>query len=780
MNYELTRKHQLLFSILLIIEISTVSRACANDSSNISAIQSLMANNPLDHINIIKPSNENAINPHAILDYPIITDGSVGSVRTLTGDTVIIPQNLGTTIGHNLLHSFAQFNINTGQSVSFTENTPNYLDNIITRVTGGSISTIDGLLQATPTGHANFYLINPAGIIFDKNASVDVPASLYLSTANELQFTNGDVLTMDVAKTSHLSAATPEAYGFLKDRSADIQFLGNGGFYINDSGQYAWQGSEIQLNPSNTLDISAGAITINATQLNIPQGFLNLTAQQGRGTVAIGQLTPKATGGDITINNSHLDTSGDGAGLLALRGGLINIDNSFLQADNLGNTNATLDKGVNIQADNLNIINGSGVTTDNYGTARTGEIVIDANNINILNGGAIGSIALSEGNAGSITLTAKQLTINGQANENTGIYSITDGFGNTGQIKLNVDGISILSGGKINSLTYAEGHSNKVLIKANDLTIDGGGAEKFFTGIATTALVGSTGNAGLIDLNITNNLKIVNSGELQNITYGKGEAGQIIVNAKHISLDGHFTDISSAAKEGSLGQTGDIIIHASEDIHLSHDAEISMRNRATIDQPNNIRPTSINISSPVLIMDSSSKITTESLGNIAAGNITIAISNWLRLNNAQITSSALGSNGNGGNITLSSPVMVMETGFIQANTLVKNAHGGLINIDVNALIPSGNQLSSGGNIPYLFAQGQFGDNVIQASAPNGLNGVVTINAPQLNLSGVLTNLSLIRANTDKLSEDFCATNKESSLTKLGRGGLLPKAGDSIN
>src|SRR5579863_3308671 len=58
----------------------------------------------------------------------------------LTGPNFAIPSTLGQIQGTNLFHSFSLFNVQTGQSATFSG--PPSVTNILTRVTGGSPSTI--------------------------------------------------------------------------------------------------------------------------------------------------------------------------------------------------------------------------------------------------------------------------------------------------------------------------------------------------------------------------------------------------------------------------------------------------------------------------------------------------------------------------------------------------------------------------------------------------------------------------------------------------------------
>ena len=87
----------------------------------------------------------------------IVTDNSLGKgVQTLSGPAFAIPDSLGAIHGQNLFHSFQTFNLNQGQSATFTG--PSSIANVFSRVTGGTASTIDGTLRCTIPS-ANFFPI---------------------------------------------------------------------------------------------------------------------------------------------------------------------------------------------------------------------------------------------------------------------------------------------------------------------------------------------------------------------------------------------------------------------------------------------------------------------------------------------------------------------------------------------------------------------------------------------------------------------------------------------
>ncbi|MDZ7968296.1 MAG: filamentous hemagglutinin N-terminal domain-containing protein [Nostoc sp. DedSLP03] len=93
----------------------------------------------------------------------------------------------GAIRGANLFHSFREFNVGESQRVYFAN--PTGINNILTRVTGGKVSNILGTLGVD--GAANLFLLNSNGIIFGKNARLDIAGSFVASTANSFVFSDG-------------------------------------------------------------------------------------------------------------------------------------------------------------------------------------------------------------------------------------------------------------------------------------------------------------------------------------------------------------------------------------------------------------------------------------------------------------------------------------------------------------------------------------------------------------------------------------------------------------
>ncbi|NEO62885.1 MAG: filamentous hemagglutinin N-terminal domain-containing protein, partial [Moorea sp. SIO4G2] len=126
------------------------------------------------------------INP-SLAQSNIIPDNSLGAessqvIENFQGLPVEVILG-GAQRGINLFHSFREFNVSEGRGAYFSSPNPE-IQNILTRVTGNNRSDILGTLGTFGSSQPNLFLINPNGIVFGRNASLDVGGSFVATTAD--------------------------------------------------------------------------------------------------------------------------------------------------------------------------------------------------------------------------------------------------------------------------------------------------------------------------------------------------------------------------------------------------------------------------------------------------------------------------------------------------------------------------------------------------------------------------------------------------------------------
>jgi filamentous hemagglutinin family protein len=147
------------------------------------------------------------------------TDGSLGPRVSLPGPQYTVGPGLGQQRGANLFHSFRSLNVGTGERVTFTG--PPSITNVLSRVTGGQQSSIDGTVQSNIRG-ANLFLLNPHGVLFGPNAKLEVSGSFHVSTANVIRLADGGAFHANLNAPGVLTSAPPSAFGFLNPLPADL------------------------------------------------------------------------------------------------------------------------------------------------------------------------------------------------------------------------------------------------------------------------------------------------------------------------------------------------------------------------------------------------------------------------------------------------------------------------------------------------------------------------------------------------------------------------------
>ncbi|MEQ1848883.1 MAG: filamentous hemagglutinin N-terminal domain-containing protein, partial [Nitrospira sp.] len=158
--------------------------------------------------------------------------GDLGTTVTAHGSILHITGGSRSANETNLFHSFNQFTIGPSETAQFLNTTPTITTiNILSRVTGGNPSSIFGIIDTMSYPGANFFLINPAGVVFGPTATLHVGGSVAFTTADYLRLTesngsNSGIFHADSRATSLLTSAPVTAFGFLNSNPAAIAVQG--------------------------------------------------------------------------------------------------------------------------------------------------------------------------------------------------------------------------------------------------------------------------------------------------------------------------------------------------------------------------------------------------------------------------------------------------------------------------------------------------------------------------------------------------------------------------
>ena len=664
----------------------------------------------------------------------ITPDNSLGGQSSIVNPNGVVQDKPaiviqgGARVENNLFHSLREFNIGDGQRVYFAN--PAGVQNILTRVTEAQ-SLIDGTLGVN--GTANLFLINPRGIIFGGNASLDIQGSFLASTADSIVFENGLEYSAVNPETPLLTMRVPVGLQF-GSNVATINVEGTGhNIFANETGEFFIdernQGLTVQ--PQQTLALIGGNVDLNGGNLTAPGGQIHLGSVSGEGFVGL-NLNPQnwqfdysniQNFGNISLTNAASADVTGGSGKIDVRAGnLLLSDGSGLfaltETEQLaGNIQVNVSDTLEIVGFSENYVF-SGLFTETTGSGSAGDINVQTQNLRLENGGQISSSSFGEGRGGNIEIKAgDSIEVIKGLEFVTGIFANSFSTGVSGNIRIETNQLTLSEATEIATTAFGIDTSEQSLtttpagnltIKASEINLNdaiistktegtqnGGNLE-----INTTRLIANEG--AQINASSDSNTRLSSDADPFTIIYGN--AGNILINSQNIYLNGKveipneegiiesfFSGIYAQTK-GS-GNAGNLTINAQQ-LLMENGAIVTVRGiRSTrVEYPDNYQ-----------------------IGN--AGTLTIN-ANDIRLINGAIQGEAV--SGKGANITINTNILV-----------------GLNNSDISAIAgePGNfNQPGEGGKIEISY-QGLFGLQPISRNqALNRTNG--SFNLSEINSNDI--------------------------------------------
>ena len=670
----------------------------------------------------------------------VVPDGSLESAVQQIQELMKIEG--GQRAGNNLFHSFQEFSVPAGMEAVFENATD--IENIFTRVTGDSLSAIDGIISAQ--GGANLYLMNPNGIVFGTDASINVGGSFIATTADSIQFDNGEEFAVTEAENNALiNVKFPVALGFNQDPGGSIIVNGEGSqvsqtsssdFSISGAGEgttglSVLPGKNLALIGGN-VNLQGGSITASGGQIfvgSVDSGSVTLQSDAQKWNFSYEQVSNFE---DIELSQKALiDTSGQSNGSIEIHGADIKLtDGSLVLIQNQGDTSSG---EISVNADGSLVATGvatdqsllpSSFRTETLGKGKAGDINFAATNLLLEERGGINTLTYGSGDSGNLSIdVSKSLRLTGNPERafNTGrITSITLGSGKAGNLEISTEQLEATNGAEISTSSLGEGQGGNLEIDAKTIELTGVDLDtKLPTAIRAGAF--SAGNAGSISIN-TSSLRLADGAAVNTTAFSGGAAGNVTINAADfIEISGKNTEIdlsssidSSATISGSelnpfgvsrelTGGSGDVIVNTRE-LNLSNEGLLSAINEGSgnagtlsinaqdinLDNKTTIAATSasgtggnIELNADNLQINSDSEITATAEGKAGGGNVTINATNISAKKQSIISANAEG--GDGGNITIGTDTLLgIDNSDITANAV--EGDGGNITITADAIV----------------------------------------------------------------------------------------------
>ncbi len=730
----------------------------------------------------------------------VTSNGTTNTTVNSTGNNFNILN--GIQKGNNLFHSFKEFSIPTGGEATFNNSTN--VVNIINRVTGGNISNIDGLIKAN--GNANFFLINPAGIVFGENARLDIGGSFLGSTAESILFEDGfEFSAINPQSEPLLTVSVPVGLQMGRN-SADITVNNTGHQLTLGAGtQIINQGTSIvglQIPSNQTFALVGGNLKFDGGVITSPSGQMELAAvgnQDSPSQIGLQMInnrpsltydTVQLTGNIQLLQKSLVNVSGTGEGTVQIQGKNLTLDNgSIVWLENrgdgaAGSINVNISNSIDLIGNAPNATLRSGIYADVSSTGKGGDINVNTTAMRFMEGGSLQARTFSFGDSGKVNVNASTIkfidsipdSIIGSLGTRTSI-----GNGNSGDLTINTEVLSVDGGGAISTVNFgSNGNTGNILINASELVELRAFPSNTTNVNITASIVSSMGNAGNIEIN-TPRLSVFGGAFIASSTFGAGNSGEITINASDsVLLSGSRfrigrTEPSTINTRGTLlspffrqsfgvpdevtGNAGSININTPK-LSITDGAELTVSHQSLGNAG------TLKVNADLIFLDGGGRLSASTESG-EGGNIDINAAEFLSLRRGGLINTEAKGVGNGGNITINSPIIA-----------------GFENSDITANAFQGN----GGNID-ITTQGIFGlefrnelteESDITASSQFGVNGMVQINNISIDPTTGLVELPVALSDSSQEIASGCSSNTESSFVATGRGGIPNNPSQSLN
>jgi filamentous hemagglutinin family protein len=700
----------------------------------------------------------------------VIPDNSLGNESSTVTPDVAIKEKLvdlikgGAARGDNLFHSFAEFQIPDGKSVYFTN--PDGIANIITRITGNNISEILGTLGVN--GNANLFLVNPNGIIFGENASLDIAGSFLVTTADRLIFKNG----------FEFSASNPQAPPLLTiNLPIGLQFGAKAESIVNRSQALDSQGFKVglQVQPQQNITLVGGNIFLEAGKITAPFGRVEL-GSVGPGSLVA--LEPDAKSWKLNFDRANnfqdlvfsqgafVSTRGTGGGEVFVRGKrLILAEGSDIFAETLGDDDGGIIR-INT-SESVELFGGpvegqffAYLDASTYGKGKGGNIEIFTGRLRLIGGARILASTYAQGNSGNVRIEADAIemsgvTANGRSASRIASDARKEATGRGGNITIETRNLTLRNGAQIGSGTFGQGDAGSLKILATEsidlagiisrTKEDGSGEEQFSSGLFAGVEPGAKGKGSIMSIE-TNRLRLAEGARVTTSTFGEGDAGDLNIIAKDIEVNGiivdeinSFNGLLANVEKGAAGKGGNLTI-TTDRLRILNGGQVSASTFGNGNAGNvSITAKSLELSGISPDGKFASSLAAVSTTAFDAGFLNLKTDRVRVSDGAQITVSSNDPSAGAGNLELqANSIFLDKSGSLSAE--VNTGDRGNINIDTGYLeLRQGSKITTnaigtadGGNISIESDNlVLFDDSLIAANSLNNFGGRVIVNTKGL-------------------------------------------------